>query len=79
MDGCQVGKSHEEIKSIRIEAKSTINEAAYKDLQAFLSTVNGILDVDVDMSKNAIFVDYHPDKITHEKIEQTVADWIGKH
>lgn len=78
MDGCQVGKTQEEIKSVQIELKSTMLQKDYQDLQVSLSTVNGIVDVDVDASRNAIFVDYHPDKISQEKIKKLAEGWSSK-
>lgn len=78
MDGCQVGKTTEEIKSLRFIVEGNVNDAAYDAFKSSLSATNGIFEVDMDKNSKEMYIDYYPDKISKERIENRFSDWTGK-
>lgn len=68
MDGCQVGKDEKRMASVKIELENLACKSSYEELKKNLLSVKGIVDVDIDKTMQAAFIDFENDKITQQQI-----------
>ncbi len=73
MDGCQVGKDEKKMASVKMGLENLKCNGTYDELKEALLNVKGIVEVDVDLDLDTVFIDYESDKITQQQVLDRIA------